>query len=167
MILSRHSVLIALIKFSIREFVIGVNGGSFFISMPMDWNIILYASVKPCSLIVYKTNWHKRPPTLPNREFQGKLFKTHWKTEKLAFSICSLFGRVYAISACGSLGKVKTQKNPAIKDWIIENKKMVGVRGIPLYLLQILYSNRFTRCKTPLFCGPLCGPIIVLATCKI
>ena len=28
--------IIALIKFSIREFIIGVNGGSFFISMPID-----------------------------------------------------------------------------------------------------------------------------------
>ena len=26
---------------------------------------------------------------------------------------------------CHSLGKIKTQKNPAIKDWIAENKKMV------------------------------------------
>jgi hypothetical protein len=25
------------------------------------------------------------------------------------------------------LGKIKTQKNPAIKDWIAENKKIVGV----------------------------------------
>ena len=28
---------------------------------------------------------------------------------------------------CHSLGKSATQKNPAIKDWIVENKKMVGV----------------------------------------
>ena len=41
----------------------------------------------------------------------------------MAFSICSLFWRTYAINACGSLGKIKTQKNPAIKDWIAENKK--------------------------------------------
>ena len=44
-------------------------------------------------------------------------------------TICSLFWRTYAINACGSLGKIKTQKNPVIKDWIVENKKMVGVRG--------------------------------------
>ena len=36
-------------------------------------------------------------------------------------------GRIYAISACHSLGKIKAQKNTAIKDWIAENKKMVGV----------------------------------------
>ena len=34
--------------------------------------------------------------------------------------------RTHAINACGSLGKIKIQKNPAIKDWIAENKKMVG-----------------------------------------
>ena len=43
-----------------------------------------------------------------------------------------LFGRVYAISACHSLGKIKIQKNPAIKDWISENKKMVGIRRFEL-----------------------------------
>ena len=37
-------------------------------------------------------------------------------SEKLPFSICPLFGRVYAISTCHSLGKIKMQKNPAIKD---------------------------------------------------
>ena len=35
-----------------------------------------------------------------------------------AITICSLFGRIYAISTCHSLGKIKTQKNPAVKDWI-------------------------------------------------
>ena len=39
-VLSKHSVLIARMKFSIREFIIGVKGGSFFISIPMDSNII-------------------------------------------------------------------------------------------------------------------------------
>ena len=39
-------------------------------------------------------------------------------SEKLPFSICPLFGRVYAINTCHSLGKVKIQKNPVIKDWI-------------------------------------------------
>ena len=43
----------------------------------------------------------------------------------MAFSVCSLLGRVDAISTCHSLGKIKTQKNPVIKDWITENKKMV------------------------------------------
>ena len=43
----------------------------------------------------------------------------------MAFSVCSLFGSIYAISACHSLGKSAIQKNPAIKDWITENKKMV------------------------------------------
>ena len=38
--------------------------------------------------------------------------------ENFAVSIRSLFWRTYAINACGSLGKIKTQKNPAIKDWI-------------------------------------------------
>ena len=76
------------------------------------------ASVKPCSLIVYKINGHKRPPTFINREFAATLFKTHRFRENLAFSICSLFGSIYAINACGSLGKIKIQKNPAIKDWI-------------------------------------------------
>ena len=31
-------------------------------------------------------------------------------TVKEQWSICSLFGRVYAISTCHSLGKIKTQK---------------------------------------------------------
>ena len=89
-----------------------------------DFSVIsACASVKPCSLIVYKTNGHTRPPTFINREFAASLFKTHRFRENLAFSICSLFGRVYAISVCHSLGKIKTQKNPAIKDWIAENKK--------------------------------------------
>ena len=62
-----------------------------------DFSVIsACASVKPCSLIVYKTNWHKRPPTFINREFAGTLFKTHRFRENLAFSICSLFGRDYA-----------------------------------------------------------------------
>ena len=39
-------------------------------------------------------------------------------SEELPFSICSLFGSIYAISACQALGKIKIQKNPAIKDWI-------------------------------------------------
>ena len=30
------------------------------------------------------------------------------------------------INTCHSLGKIKIQKNPAIKDRIVENKKMVG-----------------------------------------
>ena len=34
-------------------------------------------------------------------------------------NICSLLWSVYAISSCQALGKVKTQKNPAIKDWIV------------------------------------------------
>ena len=81
------------------------------------------SSVKPCSLTAYKINEHKRPPTFINREFAGTLFKTHRFRKNLAFSICSLFGRVYAISTCHSLGKIKIQKNPAPKDWIAENKK--------------------------------------------
>ena len=55
--------------------------------------------------------------------FAESLFKTHRFRENLAFSICSLFRRVYAINTCYSLGKIKTQKKPAIKDWIVENKK--------------------------------------------
>ena len=81
------------------------------------------ASVNHCSLIVYKANWHKRPPTFINREFAAGLFKTHRKTENFAFSIYSLLGRCFAVNACGSLGKIKIQKNPAVKDWIVENKK--------------------------------------------
>ena len=76
------------------------------------------ASVNHYSLIVYKTNGHKRPPTFINREFAAGLFKTHRFREKLAFSICSLFRGNCAVNACGSLGKIKAQKNPAIKDWI-------------------------------------------------
>ena len=30
----------------------------------------------------------------------------------------NLLGSFYAISTCQALGKIKTQKNPAIKDWI-------------------------------------------------
>ena len=41
----------------------------------------------------------------------------------MAFSVCSLFRGNCAVNACGSLGKIKIQKNPAIKDWIAENKK--------------------------------------------
>ena len=33
----------------------------------------------------------------------------------------------HTVNACGSSGKSATQKNPAIKAWIAENKKMVGV----------------------------------------
>ena len=84
------------------------------------------ASVNHCSLTAYKTNGHKRPPTFINREFWENLCKTYAISEILAFSICSLFWRTYAINAYGSLGKIKIQKNPAIKDWIAENKKMVG-----------------------------------------
>ena len=85
--------------------------------------ISAYPSVKPCSLTAYQINEHKRPPTFINREFAGTLFKTHRFRENLVFSICSLFGSVYAISTCQALGKIKTQKNPVIKDWIAENKK--------------------------------------------
>ena len=47
------------------------------------------------------------------------IFLTLPKTSIIAPpSICSLFGRVYAISSCQALGKIKIQKNPAIKDWI-------------------------------------------------
>ena len=47
------------------------------------------------------------------------IFLTLPKTSIIAPpSICSLFGRFYAISVCHSLGKIKIQKNPAIKDWI-------------------------------------------------
>ena len=54
-------------------------------------------------------------------------------SEKLAFSICSLFERVYAISACHSLGKSATQKNPAIKDWIVGH----NIVRIALYCKRI------------------------------
>ena len=77
------------------------------------------------ALTPYKINQHKRPPTFINREFWENLFKTHAFSENFPFSICFLFGSFYAISTCHSLGKIKTQKNPAIKDWIAENKKMV------------------------------------------
>ena len=47
------------------------------------------------------------------------IFLTLPKTSIIAPpSICSLFGRVYAISSCQALGKIKIQKNPAIKNWI-------------------------------------------------
>ena len=90
------------------------------------------ASVKSCSLSVYKANEHKRSPTFINREFATGLFKIHRFRENLEFSVCSLFGSVYAINACHSLGKIKIQKNPAIKDWIAENKKMVGIARFEL-----------------------------------
>ena len=101
-------------------------------------------SVNHCSLTAYKINRHKRPPTFINREFAATLFKTHRFRENLAFSICSLLGRVYAISTCHSLGKSATQKNPAIKDWIVENKKMVGVRGFepPTFASRTQRSNQ-------------------------
>ena len=53
-------------------------------------------------------------------------------------------GRIYAISTCHSLGKIKIQKNPAIKDWITENKKMVGVRGFepPTFASRTQRSNQ-------------------------
>ena len=85
--------------------------------------ILVCVSVKPYSLIAYKINEHKRPPTFINREFWENLCKTHWKIENFTFSICSLLGRWFAVNTCDSLGKIKTQKNPAIKDWIVENKK--------------------------------------------
>ena len=96
------------------------------------------ASVNHCSLTTCKINRHKRPPTFINREFAGTLFKTHRFRENLAFSICSLFGSVYAISTCHSLGKVKAQKNPAIKDWIAENKKKVLRR----FVTELRRKNR-------------------------
>ena len=73
------------------------------------------ASVNHCSLTVYKTNGHKRPPTFINREFCRILCKTHAISEILAFSICSLFWRTYAISTCHSLGKIKIQKKSSHK----------------------------------------------------
>ena len=52
------------------------------------------------------------------------IFLTLPKTSIIAPpSICSLFGGVYAISVCHSLGKSAIQKNPAIKGWITEDKK--------------------------------------------
>ena len=53
----------------------------------------------------------------------GKAKKCDSKRDRYIKSICSLFGSIYAISACHSSGKIKTQKNPAIKDWIADNKK--------------------------------------------
>ena len=106
--------------------------------------ISVCASVNHCSLTAYKINSHKRPPTFINREFCRILCKTHAFLENLVFSICSLLGRVYAISGCHSLGKIKIQKNPAIKDWIAENKKMVGVRGFepPTFASRTQRSNQ-------------------------
>ena len=56
----------------------------------------------------------------------------------------------YAISSCHSLGKIKTQKNPAIKDWIIENKKMVGV-----VLIVRKKSLKIKRLQVNGKCSPL------------
>ena len=102
--------------------------------------ILACVSVKSYSLTSYKTNGHKRPPTFINREFCRILCKTHAISEILAFSICSLFWRTYAINACGSLGKIKTQKNPAIKDWIAENKK--NGRGRRTRTVDFLVPNQ-------------------------
>ena len=69
--------------------------------------ILACAPVNHCSLTAYKINGYKRPPTFINRELAAGLFKTLRFRENLAFSIGSLFGRVYAISSCHSLGKIK------------------------------------------------------------
>ena len=66
------------------------------------------ASVKPCSLIVYKTNGHKRTQTVINREFAAGLFKTHRFRENLAFSVWE---------------RLRYKYLSFIKDWIAENKK--------------------------------------------
>ena len=69
------------------------------------------------------------------------IFLTLPKTSIIAPpSICSLFGRVYAISSCQALGKVKTQKNPAIKDWKLENKK--NGRGNWIRTSDLLVPNQ-------------------------
>ena len=70
----------------------------------------LYSAVNYCSLIAYKTNGHKRPPTFINREFWENLCKTHAISEILAFSVRPLFWRAYAISACHSLCKSRVWK---------------------------------------------------------
>ena len=103
-------------------------------------SIWVCVSVKPYSLIAYKINEHKRPPTFINREFRENLFKTHVFSENLPFSICSLFGRVYAINTCHSLAKSAIQKNPAIKDWIVENKK--NGRGRRTRTVDFLVPNQ-------------------------
>ena len=101
-----------------------VKVGKIRIEKNRDFCVVLAcASVNHCSLTAYKTNGHKRPPTFINREFWENLCKIHAISEILAFSIRSLFWRTYAISTCLSLGKSRVWKNPAIKDWISENKK--------------------------------------------
>ena len=55
-----------------------------------------FSIISSYSLAIYKINGYKRPPTFINREFAAGLFKTHRFRENLAFSICFLFGRVYA-----------------------------------------------------------------------
>ena len=91
-----------------------------------EFSIILAcSSASYLSQIPYNYTEHKWLRSFTNREFWENLCKTHFFSENLAFSICSLLGSFYAISSCHSLGKIKIQKNPAIKDWIAENKKMV------------------------------------------
>ena len=68
-------------------------------------------------------------------------------------------GRIYAISASHSLGKIKAQKNPAIKDWIVENKKngrpfsLNSENSLKLNRLQVnqLWSSFRYLAKTSLF----------------
>ena len=67
--------------------------------------------VSSSSLTLNKQNQTTGLQSFINREFGRFLFKTHRFRENLAFSICSLYGRVYAISTCHSLGKIKIQKN--------------------------------------------------------
>ena len=70
---------------------------------------------------------------------------------KAGATVCSLSGSVYAISACHSQGKINIQKNPVIKDWIAENKKMVGVvlivRKISLKLKRLRVNRKWSSLR--------------------
>ena len=57
----------------------------------------------------------------------------------------------YYRGGCGAPGNIKIQKNPAIKDWIAENKKMVG---IVLIVRKILSSSKRLRVNRK--CSSLC-----------
>ena len=91
-------------------------------------------------------------------EFAVDLFKTHAFSENLPFSICFLLGQWFAVNGNETLWKIKIQKNPAVKDWIIENKK----NGRPISLIRKIllssngcklmnYAHRFVKLRKYLY----------------
>ena len=65
-------------------------------------------------------------------------------SENLSSSICSLFGSIYAINACGSLGKIKIQKNGHCFSYLAK---------ISLFFPFYAAEKNFNSNKTTAICG--------------